>query len=315
MPKLMSLLLSLLLSLLPGAALSAQADCPPEPRSPTASEGTKLAKSAPDRGFLWRIKRDGRTSYLFGSLHIGRAAWLFPGPALRKAWAETDLLALELDLSDAPTLQALNEAGRAREPLSAPLQARMDAQTRAVCLPAQALAALHPLLQVSTLTLLSARWDGLDASFGQEMALTGLAHAQQRRIVALESASEQMQALIPSDPVEAERLVDQALTQLERKEVRRPMLKLAMTWAAGDVEQLQRYEQWCDCVQTEEDRAWLRRINDERNPQLATRIAALHASGQRVLVAVGTLHMSGPQSLTRLLAQQGFVVEPVGGAR
>lgn len=305
----------LLLSLLLGAALSAQADCPPEPHPPTLSERAKLASTAPDRGFLWRLKREGRTSYLFGSLHIGRAAWLFPGPALRRAWAETDVLALELDLSDAPTLQALTEAGRARAPLSAALQARMETQTRAVCLPEQALAALHPLLQASTLALLSARWDGLDASFGQEMALTGLAHAQQRRIVALESAAEQMQALIPSDPVEAERLVDQTLTQLERQEVRTPMLKLAQTWASGDFAQLQNYEQWCDCVQTEDDRAWLRRINDERNPQLATRIAALHASGQRVLVAVGALHMSGPQSLIRLLAQRGFVVEPVGGPR
>lgn len=305
----------LLLPVLLGAMLHAQADCPPEPRLPTATEGTQMARSAPDRGFLWRLKRDGRTSYLYGSLHIGRADWLFPGPALRKAWAETDLLALELDLSDAQTVQALTEAGRARAPLSAALQARMDAQARAVCLPEQALAALHPLLQASTLTLLTARWDGLDAGFGQEMALTGLAHEQRRRIVALESAAEQMQALIPEDPTEADRLVDQTLEQLEKKEVRTPMLKLAQTWASGDLTQLTAYEQWCDCAETEGDRAWLRRLLDGRNPQLAARIAALHASGQRVLVAVGALHMSGPQSLTLLLAKQGFDVERIGGAR
>lgn len=303
-------LLALLLGLL--SSYAARADCPPQPQAPTAAESAVLAPAAPDRGFLWRLRRDGRSSYLYGSLHIGRAAWLFPGPALRQAWAETELLALELDLSDAQTLRTLSQAGRAGAPLSPALQRRLDAQARAVCLPPRTLAALHPILQLSTLALFDARRDGFDAGFGQEMVLTALAKQQGRPIVALERAEEQLRALIPADPAEARQLIEQSLTQLERADARGPMLKLALAWASGDLARLQSYEQWCDCVATAADRRWLRRLNDERNPQLAARIAALHAAGKPLLAAVGALHMSGPQALPRLLEGLGFEVERVG---
>lgn len=291
------------------ATATASTDCPPAPQIPTAAQSAELAQAATDRGFLWRLSRDGRSSYLYGSLHIGRAAWLFPGPALRQAWAETELLALELDLGDPATLQALALAGQARTPLPQAVQKRMDEQSRAVCLPPQALAALHPILQVSTLALFQARWDGLDAAFGQEMALMALARQQSRPIVALENAEEQMQALIPADAKEAQQLVEQSLAQLERQQVRGSMLKLTQVWAAGDLARLQSYEQWCDCVKTAADRRWFSKLNDGRNPQLAARIAALHAAGKPVLAAVGALHMSGPQALPRLLQTLGFSVE------
>jgi hypothetical protein len=59
----------------------------------------------------------------------------------------------------------------------------------------------------------------------------------------------------------------------------------------------------------------LRRLNDERNPNLAARIDALHARGQRVFAAVGALHMTGPRALPALLAQRGYRVERVDFAR
>jgi len=298
----------LALSLLLG---NAQAACPPAAQMPTEAEAVALAKKADDHGFLWRLRRDGHDSYLFGSLHLGRLAWAFPGPDLRAAWQATEVLAVELDISDPQTQQALVEAAKPGEPLSPAFQERMDAQARAACLPERALASLHPLLQVSTLTMLAARFDGLDLGFGQEAVLLGLARQQARRIVALETAAEQMQALIPADPREQRQAVAEALTQLERQQVRGPMRELAEVWARGDLERLQSYERWCDCVRSEADRRWLRRINDERNGPLAARIAALHAGGQRVLVAVGALHMSGPQALPALLAALGFEVERV----
>jgi len=290
---------------------NAQAACPPAAQMPNEAEAAALAAKAEDHGFLWRLRRDGHDSYLFGSLHLGRLAWAFPGPGLREAWQKTELLAVELDIGDPQTLQALAEAAKPGAPLSPELQQRMDAQARAACLPERALAGLHPLLQVSSLTMLAARFDGLDMGFGQEALLLGLARQQGRRVVALETAAEQMQALIPADPREQQRAVTEALTQLERQQVRGPMRELAEVWARGDLERLQNYERWCGCVHSEADRRWLRRINDERNGPLATRIAALHSGGLPVLVAVGALHMSGPQALPVLLAAQGFEVERI----
>lgn len=285
---------------------SAGAACPPPP-APASTQAT-----VPDRGLLWRLRRDGHESYLFGSLHLGRPDWTQPGPALRQAWAATELLALELDISDPQTLRALTQTPPLARPLAPALQARLSAQAQAACLPERALAPLHPLLQLSTLTLLAGRWDGLDASFGQEAMLLAMARGEQRPVVALERVEDQLRALIPSDPAELLRGIEQGLEQLEQAKVRAPMLALALAWERGDLARLEDYERWCDCIASEDDRRWLRRINDERNGPLAERIAALHGSGKRVLAAVGALHMSGSQALPLLLARLGFEVERVG---
>jgi len=284
--------------------------CPPAVL-PLAEAPGEQSAAPQDVGLLWRLQRDGRTSYLYGSMHIGRPAWSRPGPALQEALQKVDVLALELDGSDSRTQAALARSSRADKnaALPPPMQARLDAQSRAACLPAQSLAPMHPMLQLSTLTVLMARWDGLDMAYGQEIMLTREARARGLPIVGLERAEDQMNALIPKDRQTLLHSVDEGLKQLEQGRVRPAMLRLASAWERGDLGELQRYEQWCDCVQSEADRAWLRRLNDARNPHLAAGIASLHGSGRSVLAAVGALHMSGPQALPRLLAAKGFTIQ------
>lgn len=162
-----------------------------------------------DRGLLWRLTRDGRSSYLFGTLHVGKPAWREFGPRTAAGWRASDLLALEIDATDPEVGAAL----------------------------------------------------AVDA------------------------------ALVPAAPDEVQVLAEQSLAQLED------------------------YERWCECAANDEERAFLRRLDDERNPGLAGHIAALHGEGRRVFAAVGTLHMTGAQALPALPAARGFRVERVKFAR
>ncbi|MDC6170887.1 TraB/GumN family protein, partial [Paucibacter sp. XJ19-41] len=79
----------LLLSLLLVPALAALADpaCPPPPVAQTQPSPER------DRGLLWRISKDGRSAWLFGSIHLGRPDWARPGPQLRAALQDSDTLA------------------------------------------------------------------------------------------------------------------------------------------------------------------------------------------------------------------------------
>jgi uncharacterized protein YbaP (TraB family) len=301
---------AVLAGLLLTPTFSAAAECPPVQALPTAEQvAAANAAAMRDHGLLWRIRRGGHASYLYGTLHVGRLAWATPGPAVRAAWGATDVLALELDISDPQTLKALTQAPPLARPLSAAMQDRLAAQARAACIPETALAALHPLMQVSTLAMLAGRWDDLDSAYAQEAVLLGLAHSEGRKIVALESPQQQLAALIPKDPKEVLQGIDEGLEQLEHNEVRAPMLKLALAWAHSDLAVLQSYEQWCDCIHSETDRRYMRGMLEARNPPMAERLAALHASGKRVFVAVGALHMTGPAGLPRLLKQMGFEVQ------
>ena len=156
---------------------------------------------------------------------------------------------------------------------------------------------------------MEARWLGMDASYALEQVLVAQGRSPGRRVVALESAAAQVQALVPENETEAQTLLDQSLQQLEDKSARRVLDKLARAWDTGDVAAFEAYESWCECAADEADRAMMRKLNDERNAPLAERIEALHQQGRRVFAAVGALHMTGPQSLPKLLEQRGFKVE------
>jgi hypothetical protein len=164
-------------------------------------------------------------------------------------------------------------------------------------------------MRAITLVVLDARREGLDPGYGQEFMLAGAARARGVPIVALETVGLQMGALIPSSEAEAVESLQQALDQLESGSARRSSARLATAWAEGRLDELERYEQWCDCVPNEEARAFLRRLNDDRNPGLANRIDALHGAGKRVFAAVGALHMTGAKGLPGLMAQRGYIVE------
>jgi uncharacterized protein len=294
-----------------GAAVAAPV-CPPPAPAPTTAQWQAAQRDARDVGLLWRLSKDGRDSWLFGTLHVGKLAWSAPGPALRQALAHSDALALEIDPTDPQLAAQMQQAVRDAPAADAALLRRLRAQATAACLDADALQGLHPMLQLVTLTLLQARHDELDAAFAQELMLAATARAAGLRIVALESVQQQIDALLPADPAQMQRLLEQGLDQLERGQASPVLRRLAAAWAAGDLDTLQRYEQWCECADDEASREWLRRLNDERNAELAAGIDALHRRGLQVLAAVGALHMTGPQALPKLLQQRGFKVQRVG---
>ncbi|MCZ8234768.1 MAG: TraB/GumN family protein [Inhella sp.] len=295
------------------ASAHAKTECPPVPQAPTQEQLADGMKNAKDRGALWRISKDGRTSYLFGTLHVGQMAWAFPGPKLMQALRETQVLAVEVDIT-APTTQAemqtaMAQAGKVS--LSEKDQARLDAQADAACIPRTALASMHPVMQAVTYVVLSGRHDGLDAAYGQEPNLIGFARAQQRPVVSLESIASQMAVLLPREPEAARKGFDSVLTELEKGKSREQLRRISDAWVRGDLDAVGSLEKLCQCQPTDDERAFSRRLNDDRNPTIAQRIAEEHAKGKPVLAAVGLLHMTGPKAVDRLLAEQGFEVQRV----
>jgi len=299
------------------AAQAQSPQCPPAAQVPTAEQVRRAQAQTRDRGFLWRISKDGRTSYLYGTIHVGRMEWTFPGPEVSRALAASKTLALELDPSDPAEVARMQAGMQARPPLPLPptLRQRLDQQAAAACIPRAVLSALHPVMQAVTYTVLVGRWDGLDPAWAQETALARLAREARMPIVSLETVQLQSRLIVPDDPQEAVATIEQALAQLEQGRVRPMLVRMADIWEHSNFTELERFESWCECVTTADERLAMRRLLDERNPDLAEGIAAMHALGQEVFAAVGALHMVGPTGLPRLLAAKGFRVERVDFAR
>jgi uncharacterized protein YbaP (TraB family) len=295
------------------AALSAFAAAQPAATAATCPPPVMASTPAPppqDRGLLWRLERDGRVSWLYGTVHIGRPHWAEPGPRLRAALDAADALALEVDPAD-PALLAAMQQLPAAAPLAPALQLRLQQALVRACLPPALLSALHPVLQLATLTVVEGRWLGLDAAYASETLLAAQARRRGLPVVALETAQDQMAALLPAPDAPLGAPLERGLAQLESGAARTQMQRLVQAWEQGDLATLERYPDWCDCVHGEDDRAAMQQLNDARNPPLADGISARHAAGQRVLAAVGALHMTGPQALPRLLADRGFRVQAV----
>jgi len=295
-----------------GPGAWAQASCPP-PLPTQASTGHERDRDR-DRGLLWRITRDGRSSFLFGTLHVGKPAWRRFGPQMSAALRATDVLALEIDPTDPELADAMAEI-QPGGALPEALQKRLNEAYARACVAPESLATLHPVLQATTLMVLEARWLGMDASLAMEQLLVAQVRGSGRGVVSLETVAQQKAVLVPADPEEALAVLDQSLTQLEDNSSRRVMGRLSQVWEKGDLAALEDHAGWCECIHSDEDKAYMRKLNDERNPPLADGIEAQHKLGKRVFAAVGALHMTGPQALPLLMAQRGFKVERVRFAR
>lgn len=289
------------------------ADCPPPPAPLTAADMAQGLRDAADHGFLFRLRRDGRESWLYGTLHVARKAWMFPGPRLREALRASDQVALELDLADPAIVRRLMAAITAQPdavPLPPALAERLRQQATAACAGPE-LAALKPEMQAISLSVLAARRAGLEPAHGIDTFLAVHARQLGKPVLSLESPEAQIGLLVQATPEATAEFVSRALDELVTEQASTTLRRMAEAWSRSDWGELDRYADWCGCMDTEPGRALMRRLLDERNHAMAARIDALHGAGMRLFTGVGALHLIGPQGLPALLAAQGFEVERV----
>lgn len=297
---------------LAGAQVTASS-CPPEALPPTPAQVQEGLKSAKDRGFLWRASKDGRTSYLYGTMHVAKLDWMFPGATVAQALRASDTLALELDVLDPEIMKRFQEAIGPRPDRLLPkaLIDRVRVQLRAACLPEQLLAVMAPEMVAATLSVMAARREGLDPAYGIDAFYAGMARGLRKDVLSLETPELQLKLILGSTTEDTAEAVASALEELEGGTAAPMLIRVARMWSEGRISELETYEQWCDCLKTEADRTTMKRMLDERNPGLVSGIDAIHAAGKRVFAAVGSLHMIGELGLPSLLSKRGYQVERV----
>ena len=286
---------------------SAEVTCPPSVVVPTQEELAEAGRSARDHGALWRFEKDGRSGYLYGTIHIGNLEWAMPGPTIGRALRDADTIAIEADPGDPATGAGMAAPQKPREAPSLPpeLISRLRGQAARACEPWESLEAMPPLLMVTRLTLLDARWDGLHANYSIETVLASFARKTGKNLVTLETVAIQRAAIVRGSPAQQTVEVDQRLTALEDGSARKAMAVIANAWARGDLDTLARLYEPPDA------RAALGRMAGSRNPAIAARIDELHRDGRRLFAAAGVLHMVGDAPLQKLLAERGFTIERV----
>lgn len=302
-----------LLPLAPAFAAPPLADCPPAARMPTQVQLQAMLREARDRGVLWRVEHAGRTSWLYGTVHVARPGWSVPGPTVMAALRASDSLALELNLQDPAVMQVLQKGLQSppdAQPLPEDLAGRLTDQLRAACLPAE-IARLRPDAQVMTLLAGAGRRQGLDPAYGIDFSLAGTAMALGKPVIGLETPERQLRELVSDDPQRVTASVTSGLRQLESGNAGRMVTRIAQAWADGRLDLLESVPEWCDCVDSPAERADYERSIYGRNPGMAQAMAQQLRAGRSLFAAVGSLHMVGSIGLPALLQAEGFKVQRV----
>ena len=292
---------------------SPAASCPPAaiPLSPERFQAGM--RQAQDHGFLWQMTKDGRTSYLYGTLHAAEPGWMFPGPRTAAAFEASDVLALELDVLDADVRARLLKAANARpdERLPAALTARLEKRMSDECIDAEAMRPFVPEFQIASLAMMAARRDGLDPSYAIDLVLALAARDFGKATTSLETPEAQIAALrMPTREATIE-FVSSGLDELDAGKSAPLLAHIASAWIGGNLPELENYERWCSCLDTAAERASMKRLLGDRNPVLAVAIDKVHTGGRSVFAAVGSLHMIGARGLPALMRERGYAVEPV----
>ena len=228
--------------------------CPAPPAQPTQEKMQALFKGAKDRGFLWRIEKEGKSAHLFGSMHVGKEAWSIPGPKTMAAFVGSDVVALELDILD-PVIQAdmANPAKFGIKPLALTpaLKTRLDTLATRVCAPVKELSSMHPMMQLITVTLFDARFVDLEIAYGSEVFLSGFARGTNKPVESLESVELQIRTLLGGEPKPMLDGIDRSLALIEQGKSRPITERMVNAWASGNLNELETYQKWCECATTE----------------------------------------------------------------
>jgi len=268
----------------------------------------RAQQQAADRGLLWRVSRGGRDSFLYGTLHAGRAEWLALGPRTEASLARTGALALEINVMDPAVQVALRDAtqGPTRR-LPGELMQSLRAAWSAECLPAADLQAGPAEFHAMQLAMALAQRQGLFPLYGSESALLMRSLRTERPVVGLETVQTQLAALLARSDDEAEAMVRDALADWRDPRAPKLLERMTRAWVQGDLKELESYAEWCDCMESPSAREAFARLVDGRNPGMADAIERLHADVS-VFAAVGALHMVGPAGLPALLQARGFTI-------
>jgi len=264
------------------------------------------------RPALWVVKDADTTIYLFGTVHLlpGDVGWNFP--ELDKALEDSQTLYLESIDDDKATMAALVmrhglNPGHSLSDLLSPSEAhrlRLAANRTGVPGGMQALNVMRPWLAALTLTMAPLLEAGFDPEQGVDKQLKARMLGQDRQVLGLETAEQQVRFL--ADMPQA---IQVALLRAVLRDVGKgPALltQLVEAWEKGDMDAFTRFSSE-DMRQREP--VLYQRLLVQRNEAWAKKIITLLEQPGTTFIAVGAAHLAGPDSLQQQLRKAGLQVE------
>jgi uncharacterized protein YbaP (TraB family) len=273
--------------------------------------------AAVERGALFKMKSNGHTMHLFGTIHVGVSQFYPLEPVITAALAGASTLALELD-PDQPQAEMTRsvlahgmlpkgDAGYAK--LAPAKREQVERLMRKSGLDPATARAFKPALLASLLSLSEYERLGYRADLAADRFLARLARSGQARVIELESLDAQLALLDRLGRDDQWRFLDEVMGAIESGAQQTESRVVVDAWGSADRNALDALSARIAADTTLSGSFTREVLLDGRNGALADKLAQLLANEENTVAAIGVLHLLGKKGVPELLRARGIDVE------
>lgn len=273
-------------------------------------------QNAPSRGALFRIEHQGNTTYLFGTIHVGKPAFYPLGAAVTQAFAQANKLVVEVDIGNAAALQsAMQRYGiyadgdGIQRHLSKPMLAKLKRALSLVDISFDKVQQMKPWLVANLLLEMDLKRNGYESTLGVDVFFLNAAKQQNKAVVELETADYQVSLFEEMSAAQQELYLGEILAEIKAGTILQDTTELMRAWSDADIAVQDSMVRKIVNDKTFAAEFTRRVLLDRRNPTMTGKIEGLLNSEKVAFVGVGLLHLIGERSIPALLRQRGYVVE------
>ncbi|HEY4999785.1 MAG TPA: TraB/GumN family protein [Usitatibacter sp.] len=280
-----------------------------------AALAAAAAMPAAAASYLWEVTSLTNRAYLFGTVHAGKREW-YPLPqAVEDAFEDSRVLVVEADITDeaamARSANAMKYAWPASLATHVPAEeyARFKRMLPRYSLPEDQVVQMKPFMAVSLLVFSEWARLGYLPDFGVDAYLITKAKAEKKTVVEIEGVDAQVRLMDSLTNDENLMLFKGTLDALETGLTGEQLKGMVAAWQAGDaaalLEVARRYDEKVPGAA-----AFEKKFIWSRHGAMVEKIEGyLNQSKERHFVAVGALHLAGPEGLVEMLKKRGYVVK------
>ncbi len=271
-----------------------------------------LSATASAENCLWKASSERGTFYLQGSVHLLKASDYPLDPAIEEAYANSDTLIFETDITKMLTAEsqqlllqkAMLPAGKTLEnELDPDLYATLEKKLAESGLPPEAMQQFKPWFALMTLMEVRMMAMGLNPNMGLDQYFHRKALADGKKEIGLETVEFQINLFDALSEGNQNAFAKHALKELEQIETM--MDDMLGAWKKGNLDKLNALvkESFKDYPNLYEQ------FVTDRNKTWADKLDCMADKEKKYMVVVGAAHLAGKKGLLELLRAKGYSIE------
>jgi uncharacterized protein YbaP (TraB family) len=265
------------------------------------------------KSFLWMVQSKTSTLYLLGSIHFLKQENYPLNPRIERAFAQSNCLVVEADISDPGKFNSDKLLQSALYPENDSLENHLSRETYEYVtketgklgMPVELIAKQKPWFIAMTLEALELIKLGFDPGYGVDAYFLSKAHGS-KKILELEGVDEQFNLLSSFSDKDQELFLVYTLKDLNI--LGNEATGLVKAWSTGNANGIESII----TKTVREDRRlepiW-KRLLDDRNKGMVSTIEGYLKTRETYFVVVGAGHLVGNKGIIQMLKEKGYSVE------